>query len=359
VGIAFNLGIIVGIAIGHRWIGIEAAAWGVAGGALAQVLLQLPQFAGLLRRARARPTLVHPRLGMVALLALPVLGASALQQLNSFTDKIFASSLEEGRVAALSYASALGQAPRAALLLPLMTPLFPLIARLMSERREREALATFQRVAGLLALVAIPIGLLMSIYSTEVTQLAFQRGSCGETCVSETSGPLLYYALALWPAFLSLLLNRTLSAANHQRGILWATLATVAITIVLDVILLGPMEQSGLALASTIGVYANVVMLIALLRHHFPALSLSELGRRQVRVLAAGAVAAAAALLGDVILPSDALASLEVLPRVAAKTALALAAFLVASRVLAPVELAEGVRSLRALVLRRSRPPLS
>ena len=249
VGIAFNLGIIAAIIVFNRSIGIEAAAWGVVIGATAQVVLQLPQFTRLLRQARARPAFWHPRLGMVAVLALPVLGASALQQVNSFTDKLFASSLESGRVAALSYASALGQAPRAALLLPLMTPLFPLIARLMAERREREALLTFERVAGLLALVAIPIGLLMSIYSTEVTQLAFGRGKCGAECVSETSGPLLWYALALWPAFLSLLLNRTLSAGNHQRGILWTTLVTVTLTIVLDLILLGPMEQSALALA--------------------------------------------------------------------------------------------------------------
>jgi hypothetical protein len=59
------------------------------------------------------------------------------------------------------------------------------------------------------------------------------------------------------------------------------------------------------------------------------------------------------------MLPSDALASLEVLPRVVAKTALALAAFVAASRILAPTELAEAVRSLRALVLRRPRSPVS
>ena len=40
----------------------------------------------------------------------PVLGASVLQQVNNITDKLFASSLEAGRVAALSFANALGQA---------------------------------------------------------------------------------------------------------------------------------------------------------------------------------------------------------------------------------------------------------
>jgi putative peptidoglycan lipid II flippase len=355
IGVAFNLGIILGVVVGQGSIGIEAAGWGVTVGATFQVVLQLPQFWRLLREARARPVLTHPRLGAVGLLALPVLGASLLQQVNSYTDKLFASSLEAGRVAALSFASALGQAPRVALLLPLLTPLFPLIARLMSERREAEALDAFRRVAGLLGLVAMPIMLLLAIYADEVTQIAFQRGQCGEACVDETAGPLTFYALALWPAFLSLLVNRTLSAANRQSAILWTTAVTVGLTIVLDVILLGPMEQSGLALASTIGVYANVAMLLTLLRHHFPALSLRALGLRQARMLIAAGVAAAVALLLNLVLPTTDRASLEVAALVAVKVAVALGAFAAAARALAGPELAEGVRAVRPLLGRRRR----
>jgi putative peptidoglycan lipid II flippase len=355
VGIAFNLGIIVGVLVGEGSIGIEAAAWGVAAGAAMQVLLQLPQFWRLLREARARPVLTHPRLAGVALLALPVLGASALQQVNNLTDKLFASSLEAGRVAALSFANALGQAPRAALLLPLLTPLFPLIARLMSERREDEALAAFRRVAGLLGLVALPISLLLAIWADEVAQLAFQRQACGEECVAQIAPPLVWYALGIWPAFLSLLLNRTLSAANLQHEILWTTVATVVLTIVLDVILLGPMEQAGLALAATLGVFANAVLLLARMRRRFPALPLRRLAERQARLLAAAAAGAAAALLLDLALPTTDLPSLEVAPLLVAKAAVALAVALAAARALAAPELAEGTGALRSLVRGRRR----
>ena len=240
VGVAFNFGIIVGVIIGRGSIGIEAAGWGVVVGATLQVLLQLPQFWRLLREARARPALTHPGLGAVGLLALPVVGASILQQINSFTDKLFASSLEAGRVSALSFANALGQAPRVALLLPLLTPLFPLIARLISEGREREALGAFRRVAGLLALVSIPMMVFLAIYAQETAQLAFGRGKCGPGCVDQISAPLAFYALCLWPAFTGALLNRTLSAANKQRDILWTTIVTVVLTIGFDLILLGP-----------------------------------------------------------------------------------------------------------------------
>jgi len=352
VGVAFNFGIILGVVAGQGSLGIEAAGWGVVLGATLQVVLQLPQFMRLLRENDVRPAFAHPRLGAMGLLALPELGASLLQQINSFTDKLFASSLEAGRVSALNFANALGQAPRVALLLPLMTPLFPLIAKLVSEEREDEALRAFRRVAGLLGLVSIPMMLLLAIYSHEVAQLAFQRGKCDAQCVDQIGPPLLFYALGLWPAFGAFLLNRTLSAARRQRFILSTTIVTVAITIALDLMLLGPMEQSGLALAATIGVYASAVMLLLGLRDEFPSLSISRLGRRQGRMIVAGALCAATALALDLVLPTDASGSLEMLPALTAKVLIAVAVYGAAARVLARTELSEGVRSLRSLVAR-------
>lgn len=353
VGVAFNAGIILAVVVGQSHIGIRAAAWGVVLGATLQVLLQLPQFWRLLREAHARPAVVHPRLGTVGLLALPVVGASVLQQINSFTDKLFALTLEPGRVSALSFANALGQAPRVAILLPLLTPLFPLIARLVSEGREGDALRAFRRVAGLLGLMAIPLMLLMAIYADEIAQLAFQRGKCEESCVAQIDPPLVWYALGLWPAFGSLLLNRTLSAANKQRDILWTTVATVAITIILDVILLGPMEQAGLALAATIGVYANALMLLARMRRHFPAVPMRALAERQGRVWIAAIGGAVVALLLNLLFPTDDLGSLQMLPLLIAKVAVALAVYVALASRLARAELGDAVGQLRALVGRR------
>ncbi len=146
-------------------------------------------------------------------------------------------------------------------------------------------------MAGLLALVSIPMMVFLAIYAQETAQLAFGRGKCGPGCVDQISAPLAFYALCLWPAFTGALLNRTLSAANKQRDILWTTIITVVLTIGFDLILLGPMEQSGLALASTIGVYTNAITMLYCLRRHFPSLSLTALGRRDVRMLIAGAAA--------------------------------------------------------------------
>jgi putative peptidoglycan lipid II flippase len=166
---------------------------------------------------------------------------------------------------------------------------------------------------------------------------------------------LVWYALGVWPAFLSLLLNRTLSAANLQRDILWTTVVTVVLTIALDVALLGPMEQAGLALAATLGVFANAAMLLARMRRRFPSLDLRTMAGRQARLLVAAAAGAAAALLLDLAIPTDDLASLKVAPLLVLKAAIALAVAGTAARVLAAPELAEGAGAVRSLVGGRRR----
>lgn len=353
VGIAFNLGIIVAILVGQGSLGIEAAGWGVAAGAALQVALQLPQFRRLVRAAGARPALVHPRLRAVGWLAVPVMGASILQQVNSFTDKLLASTLEAGRVTALSYANALGQAPRAALLLPLLTPLFPVIAGLMADRRRASAVRAFERAAGLLGLLAVPMTVIMAVYAREVTQVAFGHGACRAYCVDQTASPLVFYALGTWGSFLGLLCNRTLAAAGRQREIILVTALTVAITIALDLALLGPLEQAGLALAATVGVWFNAVALLLLLDRRLPELSPGRVGRQAARLGACGAAALGAALVMELALPADGDEWGPVVPALAAKAAVVVVAYLAAARALAPRELAEGRSSLRALASRR------
>ncbi len=353
VGIAFNLGIIVGILIGRGSIGIDAAAWGVSIGALLQVLLQMPQFLRLRRRVSLKPVFSHPALTAVLITSIPVALASVLQQINSYTDKLFASSLEAGRVTALQYANSLGAAPRAALLMPVLMPLFPFVAKLIAEGRDDEALRGIDRINGLLALTAIPAGFLIAVYATETTQLLLGRGHCAESCVHQTATPLAWYALATLGAFLTMFLNRALAAANLQREILVATVTVVVVTIVLDLIFLGPLAQGGIALASLIGIYLNVAMFLWYLRRRFPAYDLGGLARQQGRIILCGLVCVAVALAANHVLPTGGLKGVALLAPLLAKVMLALIAYVIAARFLARPELGDVVRITKALFHRQ------
>jgi putative peptidoglycan lipid II flippase len=289
-------------------------------------------------------------------MAIPVVGASILQQVNNFTDKFFASTLEAGRVTALTYANSLGAAPRSALLVPFLTPLFPLVAKLIAEGRSREAANGVHRVSGLLGLVGVPAACLLAVYSLETSQLFLGRGRCDRECVEQVASPLTWYAVAVLGNFLSIFFNRALAAANRQRAILVATIVSVAITIVFDAILIGPMEQAGLALATVIGVYTNLVLYTWYLHRDLEGFSVPAFVTQQARLVACGAVAVAVALLLDPLVPTDDRTGLALLALLGAKVLAALAAYGAVARILAPAEVAEAGGSVRALLRRKPKP---
>lgn len=347
VGVAFNLGIILGLAIGGR--SVEAAAWGMVAGAAAQVLFQLPQLIGVLRRAPGRPRWSHPRLRSFGTLAIPVMAASLSQQINGFTDKLFANSLDYGRTAALNYASAAGSAPRTILLMPLLAPVFPVISRMFAEGRRSDTATAFNRAAGVLGLVAVPVGAFLMIYPAEVARILFGGSKCNAACVTDIAGPLRWYALAVWAAFIGYLLNRSLSAANRAREIMYATLITVAVTIVLDLILLGPMGHSGLALATALGVILNTVITTGMLARVLPEFSPRRLADRQGRLILCGAIGAAVALALDAVLSSADRSTGTTAALILIKGGAAAAAYLAAARMLATAELREGTAAIRSI----------
>ena len=359
VGIALNIGVITGLMIGARTIGIEIAAWGVVAGGLLQLAVQAPQFFRLRAEAGARPTFRHPRLTTVGALAIPVAAASFLQQINNITDKIFANTLVEGRTTALTLANTLGQVPRAVLLLPLVTPLFPALARMIGEDRRADAADAVQRVAGVLGLVAVPLSAFIVLYPQEIAQLVFRdavglfrESECDIACVEEVGRPLAFYGLAVWGGFMAFLANRALAAAERTREVMLATGVVVVATIALDFALIGPLEQAGLALASAVAIAIGVVVSLLFLRRYLGGLSLRRLAMTQGRFLVAALVAVAVAVALGQVLPTAEREGSELVIGLVLKSLAAGAVYLALVRVLAPGELREAGAGLRAMVRR-------
>jgi putative peptidoglycan lipid II flippase len=241
------------------------------------------------------------------------------------------------------------------LLFPLLIPLFPLIARLFAEQKRPEGVDAFRRAAGILALVSVPLSILMAIGATEISQVAFGRGKCDSACVAEISAPLAFYGIAVWGNFIGYLLNRTLSAGNHAREIMIATVITVVLTIGLDLVFLGPLEQAGLALASAIAVYVNTCITLWFLRRHAPELSLRALARQQGRIVVAGVGAGLLALVPALLMPSGAGSFWGSVAWLAVVSAVGGLVFAALARALAPREFADARTSLANLSFARRR----
>ena len=357
IGVAFNAGIIIGIVALNPFIGVRGAAWGVVLGAVLQILLQLPEFARFWQSGGGRLGLRHPRLLASAALAFPVFLATFAQQINSFTDKAFlqAFGFRNGQISELNFANALGSAPRTAILFPLLVPLFPHISKLLTDGKRPDAKRAFERAAGLLALVAVPVSAFMAIQAQGLSQLAFQRRRCDVDCRIDIGKPVVYYGLAVWGAFMVYLLNRTLSAARKPREILAATLTTVGVVIGLDLLLIRQMEQAGLALASMVGIYVNTAIMLCFLRRELPEIGIGAFFRQQGRVLASVVPAACLLFAFERAVPSADRPFLATAGLVSLKALLFFAVFAGCASIFARPEV-RSARDAARSVLRRRRP---
>jgi hypothetical protein len=94
-------------------------------------------------------------------------------------------------------------------------------------------------------------------------------------------------------------------------------------------------------------------MLLGVMQRRFSDLDLSAFAGQGLRLVLAGAIAAAVAIGIDFVVPTDDMTSPWLWLLMAIKGALVIGAYLVATRFLAPAELREGHSSARAVISRR------
>jgi putative peptidoglycan lipid II flippase len=290
-----NLGMIV-VGVGliplMRRLGqpeIVAMAFGVLVGGFLQFAVQLPALYGLGFRLRfERPTLPPPVRRVGALVAPATLGLAATQ-INLFVSTLVASLLEQGSVSWLWYAFRLMQLPIGVFGVALATVSLPALSRAAVANDLPGLRTTLSATLRLLLLLTIPATLWLAVMSGPIVALLYEHGRFGPRDTDRTALALVMYCVGL-PAFAAVgVLTRAFYALGDTRRPVQASFVSVALNLVLNLTLMGPLGHLGLALATSITSVVNLLQLTFYLRR--------RLGRFEgSRMLAtAGRVGAAAA----------------------------------------------------------------
>lgn len=237
-------------------------AWAVLVGGLLQVGLLWVELcrAGML--LWPGPGLSHPEVGRICLRILPAIPGLAVYQINIFVDSVCASFLGEGAVSALYYSNRLMQLPLALFGISVATAVFPsLSARAASgdEAGVERALGGGLRWSFFL-MAPSTVGL--AVLARPIVSVLFERGAFTAESTAATAPALRFYSLGL--VFFSAV--HILSRVYYARGdtaspvkvAVWAMLLNAAG----DVVLMWPLAQGGLALATSLAAVLNVAVLI-------------------------------------------------------------------------------------------------
>jgi putative peptidoglycan lipid II flippase len=266
----------------------HALAWGVTISGAAQLLLVwiAAARAGMPMRIISMPRL-SPEVRDVLRRMGPGLIGAGVTQLNLAVDVIIASLLPPGAVSYLYYADRIGQLPLGVIGAAIGTAMLPLLAKQLRGGKPLSAHRTMNRALELSLALALPAAAAQAVLAWPIISALFVRGAFGELEAAATAAALTAYALGL-PAFI---LVKAYVPGFFARGDtatpVKVGLCIVVLNLALNLVLTRYLAHVGIALATGISAWVNVIALAWLLRRRAQWRPDRRLRRRLPRLLMA------------------------------------------------------------------------
>lgn len=263
----------VGTLIGAAWFPTagHAAAWGVLISGVAQLFAvgYDAERHGIGLRF-GKPRLDPGTRQFLKALGPAVIGSAGVQ-IALFADTIIATFLPAGALSALYYADRINQLPIGVVGIAVGTVLLPEMSRRLAANDDAGAAYAQARSVELAALLSIPF-VAAALTVPDLTMRAlFARGAFTAADAAAAAATLQAYGVGL----LAFVVVRAFIAPFHARGDtrtpMIASLSAVALNVALKFALMGSLAQVGLALATAVGGWINVGLLILFaVRRGFP-----------------------------------------------------------------------------------------
>ncbi len=247
------------------WVAVATMLGGIAQLALVYVAI---------RRTGMTPKIRLPRLDAEVrrfwVLAVPAIVAGGITQINIFVGTVIASGADE--VMSIIYnADRLYQLPLGIIGIAIGTVLLPELSRHLSAGRDLEARQSQSQSLFLSMLLSMPAAAALIGLALPIVRVLFERGAFGPADSVTVSEALVAFAVGL-PAFvlIRVLQPGFFSRQDTRTPTIFAAVSLV-INVVLSLLLFSSLKHVGIALATSISAWANVLLLAIFLarRGHF------------------------------------------------------------------------------------------
>ena len=304
--LAYNVGILVGLFVLSRSLGIAGVCIGVLIGAASMVAVQVPALVKRGYRFRPALELEHEGVRLVIRLFLPVMAGLALTQIGLlWLPVFFGSYFPEGVLTSLRYANRLIVLPLGLFAIAISTAAFPALAAQVSEGKTEQFKRTLADGLRAVMALAIPSAVALGVLAEPVVRVVWQSGQFGDQAIAQASYALVFLAAGLVGLSVMQIVNRGFYSLKDTVtpplvGIGYVALNILMVVAALDMHLavgFGAIALAG-SLSASIGCVVLVWLLARKLGGVHGAQLLASLGRV---VLASAALGVVAWLVGSVL----------------------------------------------------------
>ncbi len=293
---AYSLGMILGVWLLPKSMGIDRLAYGTVIGAVGHFLLQTPTLFRLPKRQYfLLEGLKNKATRQVFKLMGPrILGASVVQ-LNFVANTIIGLSLGEGAASAVTWAFTLMLMPQAAIAQSAGTASLPTLSAQFELGQHEAFKNTLAGIIRAVMLLAIPASIAMILLRVPLVQVIYERGQFDAQSTAMVSWALLWYVAGLVGHCLVEVLSRGYYAMQDTRTPVIVGVLAMSLNIGLSFLfvrLFTYMPHGGLALANSVATGLESVVLIYILWRRLKGLEGKSLFRAIWKSLLASAVMA-------------------------------------------------------------------
>lgn len=242
-----------------------------------QVVIQVPGLVkcGYIPRLSLR--LEHPGVRKIAILFLPMSLSMVATQVNVLVDRMIASALGEGSIAALTYAVRINNVFILLVVSSIITVVYPLLSQAIGKRDFEEYKTRLNSSIRLVMFFMIPISLVLIVFRTQFVSIVFERGAFDANATEATAFALMFFAMGMLGTSLIDLLNKAFYANHDTKTPVKVTFIIVILNIILNFVLSRFLSYGGIALATSVSTTTGTLLLLLYLRKAF-----GGIGGRQI-----------------------------------------------------------------------------
>ena len=240
----------------------HAAAWGFfSAGILELALLWYAVKRSGLAPEWKKPVLDKDMKEFFRALGPAVIGSAGVQ-IAMFADTLIASLLPTGAVSSIYYADRLYQLPVGVIAIAAGTVLLPEMSRKFASGDITGAYHAQNRAVGLTFVLTIPFFIAFLTMPELILSALFQRGAFDSTAALASAKVLFAYSVGLPAVMLLRSAVASFYARQDTTTPVLASLTAVGINVVLKLVLVKPLGAPGLALATALGAWINLIILV-------------------------------------------------------------------------------------------------
>jgi putative peptidoglycan lipid II flippase len=269
---------------------ILGIALGALLGGLGQLGIQIPRVRKEGFRYKPVLNFHHPGLKRILLLMTPAVFGIASTQINIFVATYLASLLPQGSVSYLSYSYRLMYFPLGVFGVAVATVTLPLVSTHAAQNKIDQVLSTYSSSLKLVFFLVIPCTIFLMVGARQIISLLFQHGRFQYLDTVATSKALILYSLGLLGFAIIRITAPVFYSLKDTKTPVIISAISVALNVILNIILMRPLGYLGLALATSIAGWVNMILLLFKLNKKIGPFDFKDLIKASYRIILASLI---------------------------------------------------------------------